>query len=565
MYLSLQNFFESTKSPLVMKKLHVLFILIITITACTPDEKYDVIIRNGVIYDGSGAISYKGDIAIKSDTIAAMGDLSMSNAMTVIDAEGLAVSPGFINMLSWATESLIEDGRSQSDIRQGVTLEVMGEGHSMGPLNNLMKAEMIEDQGTLKFDVEWSSLGQYLEFLERRGVSTNVASFVGNATVRQYVLDYQTRAPDETELERMRELVRQAMEEGAVGLSSALIYVPSSYASTMELIELAKVAADYDGMYISHLRNEDDSLFKAMDEFIQITEEANIRAEIYHFKASKKSNWYKLDEAIQKILDARSEGLQITTDMYMYPASSTGLNTVLPLWAIEGGIEPTIERFKDPLVKQQILNEISFPCSPDSILLVGFRNEKLWDLTGQSLGQIARDRNISPKECVATLIVEDNSRIQSVFFSMSEKNVKKKITLPFMSFCSDAGSISNEGVFLNSNPHPRTYGSFARLLGKYVRDEKLIPLEEAIRRLTSFPAGNLKIKKRGLLKEGYFADIVVFDPETIQDNSTFQEPHQYSTGVSHVLVNGIQVLKDGEHTGAKPGRVVRGPGWKVKN
>lgn len=565
MYLSLQNFFEPTKSPLIMKKLHVLFILIITITACTPDEKYDVIIRNGVIYDGSGAISYKGDIAIKSDTIAAMGDLSMSNAMTIIDAEGLAVSPGFINMLSWATESLIEDGRSQSDIRQGVTLEVMGEGHSMGPLNNLMKAEMIEDQGTLKFDVEWSSLGQYLEFLERRGVSTNVASFVGNATVRQYVLDYQTRAPDETELERMRELVRQAMEEGAVGLSSALIYVPSSYASTMELIELAKVAADYDGMYISHLRNEDDSLFKAMDEFIQITEEAKIRAEIYHFKASKKSNWYKLDEAIQKILDARSEGLQITTDMYMYPASSTGLNTVLPLWAIEGGIEPTIERFNDPMVKQQILNEISFPCSPDSILLVGFRNEKLWDLTGQSLGQIARDRNISPKECVATLIVEDNSRIQSVFFSMSEKNVKKKITLPFMSFCSDAGSISNEGVFLNSNPHPRAYGSFARLLGKYVRDEKLIPLEEAIRRLTSFPAGNLKIKKRGLLKEGYFADIVVFDPETIQDNSTFQEPHQYSTGVSHVLVNGIHVLKDGEHTGAKPGRVVRGPGWKGKD
>lgn len=565
MYLSLQNFFEPTKSPLIMKKLHVLFILIITITACTPDEKYDVIIRNGVIYDGSGAISYKGDIAIKSDTIAAMGDLSMSNAMTIIDAEGLAVSPGFINMLSWATESLIEDGRSQSDIRQGVTLEVMGEGHSMGPLNNLMKAEMIEDQGTLKFDVEWSSLGQYLEFLERRGVSTNVASFVGNATVRQYVLDYQTRAPDETELERMRELVRQAMEEGAVGLSSALIYVPSSYASTMELIELAKVAADYDGMYISHLRNEDDSLFKAMDEFIQITEEAKIRAEIYHFKASKKSNWYKLDEAIQKILDARSEGLQITTDMYMYPASSTGLNTVLPLWAIEGGIEPTIERFNDPMVKQQILNEISFPCSPDSILLVGFRNEKLWDLTGQSLGQIARDRDISPKECVATLIVEDNSRIQSVFFSMSEKNVKKKITLPFMSFCSDAGSISNEGVFLNSNPHPRAYGSFARLLGKYVRDEKLIPLEEAIRRLTSFPAGNLKIKKRGLLKEGYFADIVVFDPETIQDNSTFQEPHQYSTGVSHVLVNGIHVLKDGEHTGAKPGRVVRGPGWKGKD
>ena len=548
-----------------MKKMKIFLLLFIVIAACTNEAKFDILIKNGIIYDGSGSPSYIGDIAINSDTIAAVGKFDKSNAEIIIDANGLAIAPGFINMLSWATESLIEDGHSQSDIRQGVTLEVMGEGHSMGPLNDSMKMEMIQDQGNVKFNIEWTSLGDYLEFLERRGVSTNVASFIGNATVRQYVLDYQNRPPDEDELEQMRQLVRQAMEEGAVGLSSALIYVPSSYANTEELIELAKVTAEYDGLYISHLRNEDDSLYKALDELIQIAEEANIRAEVYHFKASKKSNWYKLDGAIQKIEEARSRGIMITTDMYMYPASSTGLNTVLPFWAIEGGINPTIERFIDPVIRQKILKEISFPCSPDSILLVGFRNEDLRHLTGQSLGQIARDRGISPEEAVATLIVEDDSRIQSVFFSMSEKNVKKKIVLPFMSFCSDAGSIANEGVFLNSNPHPRTYGSFARLLGKYVRDEKLIPLEEAIRRLTSFPANNLNINKRGMLKEGYYADIVVFDPEKIRDHSTFQKPHQYSTGVSHVWVNGIQVLKDGEHTGAKPGRVVRGPGWKGSN
>ena len=545
-----------------MQKVKIIIILLLTIVACTPKEKFDILIINGIIYDGSGSPGYIGDLGINSDTIAAIGSLSNSKAEAIIDAEGMVVSPGFINMLSWATESLIEDGRSQSDIRQGVTLEVMGEGHSMGPLNESMKEEMIQDQGDMKFDIAWTSLGEYLEYLEKKGVSTNVASFVGNATVRQHVLDYETRPPDEKELEKMRQLVREAMEEGAVGLSSALIYVPSSYATTEELIELAKVVSDYDGMYISHLRNEDDSLFKAMDEFLQIAEEAEIRSEIYHFKASKKSNWYKLDEAIRKIEDARNKGQDITTDMYMYPASSTGLNTVLPFWAIEGGIDRTIERFKDPIVRKKILNEISFPCSPDSILLVGFRNQDLRNLTGQSLGQIARNRQISPEEAVLDLIVTDDSRIQSVFFSMSEKNVKRKITLPFMSFCSDAGSIANEGAFLNSNPHPRTYGSFARLLGKYVRDENLIPLEEAIRRLTFFPAGNLKICKRGLLQQGYYADIVIFDPKKIQDHSTFQEPHQYSTGVSHVLVNGTQVLKDGEHTGLKPGRVVRGPGWK---
>lgn len=532
------------------------------LTACGPPEHYDIILRNGTIYDGSGNPGYVGDVAIRADTIAAIGDIGRAGADAEMDVSGMAVAPGFINMLSWATESLIEDGRSQSEIRQGVTLEVMGEGQSMGPLNEEMKEEMIRDQGDIKFDVTWSTLGEYLEFLEKKGVSTNITSFIGCATVRQFVLGMDTRAPDADEMGRMRALVRQAMEEGAVGVSSALIYVPGSYAKTDELIGLAKVASSYDGMYISHIRSEEEGLLEALNELIKIAEEADVRAEVYHFKASGKPNWSKLDTAIQKIREARKNGLQITTDMYMYPASSTGLNTVLPDWALEGGIYKTIERFTDPAVKEKIKEAIDFRCAPDSILLVGFKNPDLRHLNGKSLGEIARERGILPEEAVAELIMEDNSRIQAVFFTMSEENVKKKIALPFMSFCSDAGSVSAEGVFLNSSVHPRTYGSFARLLGKYVRDEKIITMEEAVRRLTSFPADNLKIKRRGRLKKGYYADIVVFDPEKIQDHATFQKPHQYATGVTDVWVNGVQVIKDGEHTGALPGRVVRGPGWK---
>jgi N-acyl-D-amino-acid deacylase len=432
----------------------------------------------------------------------------------------------------------------------------------MGPLNEEMKEEMIRDQGDIKFDIAWNTLGEYLKFLEDKGVSPNITSFIGTATVRQYILGMATRLPDEEELEQMRTLVRQAMEEGAVGVSSALIYVPGSYAKTDELIELAKTASSYGGMYISHIRSEEGGMLDALGELIYIAKAADIPAEVYHFKASGKANWNKLDTAIQMIKDARKSGLHITSDMYTYRASSTGLNTVLPDWALEGGIYKTIERFKDPEMKAKILNEIDFRCPPDSILLVGFKNPELRHLNGKSLGEIARGRGITDEEAVAELIVEDNSRIQAVFFTMSEDNVKKKIALPFMSFCSDAGSIAAEGVFLNSSVHPRTYGSFARFLGKYVRDEKIIPLKEAIRRLTSFPAENLKIKKRGRLKEGYYADVVVFDPLKIQDHATFQNPHQYATGMKYVWVNGVQVLKDGEHTGALPGRVVHGPGWK---
>lgn len=540
----------------------LLFSLTFIFTSCGPPEHYDTILRGGTVYDGSGNKGYRGDVAIRADTIAAIGDIGRAVADTELDIKGLAVAPGFINMLSWATESLIEDGRSQSEIRQGVTLEVMGEGFSMGPLNEEMKEEMIRDQGDIKFDIAWNTLGEYLKFLEDKGVSPNITSFIGTATVRQYILGMATRPPDEEELEQMRTLVRQAMEEGAVGVSSALIYVPGSYAKTDELIELAKTASSYGGMYISHIRSEEGGMLDALGELIYIAKAADIPAEVYHFKASGKANWNKLDTAIQMIKDARKSGLHITSDMYTYRASSTGLNTVLPDWALEGGIYKTIERFKDPEMKAKILNEIDFRCPPDSILLVGFKNPELRHLNGKSLGEIARGRGITDEEAVAELIVEDNSRIQAVFFTMSEDNVKKKIALPFMSFCSDAGSIAAEGVFLNSSVHPRTYGSFARLLGKYVRDEKIIPLKEAIRRLTSFPAENLKIKKRGRLKEGYYADVVVFDPLKIQDHATFQNPHQYATGMKYVWVNGVQVLKDGEHTGALPGRVVHGPGWK---
>ena len=522
---------------------------------------YDVLIRNGKIIDGSGEIAFTGDIAINKDTIAAIGNLKRDHGLKVVDAEGMVVAPGFINMLSWANESLIEDGRSQGDIRQGVTLEVLGEGESMGPLNDLLKADLVRNQQHIKYDVDWITLGEYLEFLEHKGVSPNIASFVGNATLRLQTTGFEKRPATDEELGQMKQLVRQSMEEGAVGLSTALIYVPSGHAQTDEIIELAKVVAEYDGMYISHIRGEEGDLLNAVKELIRISEKASIRAEIYHFKASGNANWHLLDDAIKLIEDARSKGLPITTDMYMYNASSTGLNVVLPQWAKDGGHELTMKFIESAEKSQQMIKEIDFHVPPEKILLVGFKNDKLRHLTGKTLAEVARERNISAEETVLDLIHEDDSRIQVVYFSMSEENIKKKVALPYMSVCSDAGSYATEGVFLEFSTHPRAYGSFARLLGKYVREEQIISLEEAIYKLTFLPAQNLKIKKRGVLKEGYFADVVIFDPDNIRDNATFEQPHQYATGMMHVFVNGTQVLNKGEHTGAMPGRVVRGPGW----
>ena len=547
--------------------------LLVSCANLSAADSYDLLIRNGTIYDGSGKIPTTGDLAVKGDKIAAVGRLADAKGKTELDAKGLAVAPGFINVLSWANESLIHDGRSQSDLRQGVTLEVMGEGESMGPLNDRMKKEMVEAQSDIKYEVTWTSLGEYLEHLVKRGVSCNVASFVGATTVRIHELGHENRPPTAADLERMKKLVRQAMDDGALGVGSSLIYAPAFYARTDELIALCKVAAEYDGIYISHLRSEGNTFLEAVDELIQIAREANLPAQIYHLKAAGKSNWPKLEAAIKKIEAARAGGLKITADMYTYTAGATGLDAAMPPWVQEGGYKAWATRLKD--IRARVLREMVTPTdkweslylmagSPDKVLLVGFKNDKLKPLTGKSLAEVAKLRGKSPEETAIDLVIEDGSRVDTVYFLMSEENVRKQIKLPWISFNSDAASLAPEGVFLKSNPHPRAYGNFARLLGKYVREEKLISLEEAVRRLTSFPAETFKLDRRGALKPGHFADIVVFDPANIQDHATFEKPHQYATGVAHVFVNGVQVIKDGEHTGAKPGQVVRGPGWKGK-
>lgn len=551
----------------------IIFVLSVAVFDCL--GAYDVLIKSGMIHDGSRGAPYTADIGIEGDHIADIGRLD-ADAKLVVDANGLAVAPGFINMLSWATESLIHDGRSQSEIRQGVTLEVMGEGTSMGPLNAAMKREMRESQGDIKYDVEWTTLGEYLEYLERRGVSTNVASFIGAATVRIHAIGYEDRAPTPRELERMRELVAQAMEEGAVGVASALIYAPGVYAETEELIALAEMAGRHDGMYISHMRSEGNSVLAALDELITTARRANIRAELYHMKAAGKPNWDKLDAMIAKVEKARGEGLNITADMYNYTAGATGLDAAMPPWVQAGGHRAWVARLKDPQVRRRLVREMTTPTddwenlyllagSPEKVLLVEFKNPKLRHYTGKTLGEVARLRGKSPEETAMDLVIEDDSRVGTVYFLMSEENVKRQIKLPWVSFCSDAASLAPEGVFLKSNPHPRAYGSFARLLGKYVREEKVITLAEAVRRLTSLPAENLKLDRRGRLKSGYYADVVVFDPETITDHATYEKPHQFATGMVHVFVNGVQVLRDGDHTGAKPGRFVRGPGWKKRD
>ncbi len=545
--------------------LRILLICFLLITACRAPERYDLVIRHGMLLDGSGNPAVQADIGIRGDSIAAVGDLSAAEAGEELDADGLHVAPGFINMLSWANVSLLVDGRSQSDIRQGVTLEVMGEGHSMGPLNASMKEEMQQDQQDLKYEVSWSTLGEYLRHLEDKGVSTNVASFVGNGTLREHVMGYEERVPTPGELQQMKDLLEREMQDGAVGLSTSLIYVPSGHADTPEIIELARVAAAYDGMYISHIRSEEDSLLRAVRELIEIAEAADIRSEIYHFKASGEANWHLLDSAIALVNDARERGLQITTDMYMYNASSTGLNVLLPDWAKAGGHASTIELMADPASRRRMIAETEFHVPPSNILLVGFKNRDLRHLIGSTLEEVARVRGLQPAEAVVELIEEDDSRIQVVYFSMNEANVEKKLALPYMSACSDAGSYTNEGVFLEQSTHPRAYGSFARLLSHYVRERGIISLEEAIRRLTSLPAENLKLSRRGRLVPGYYADLVLFDPDSVRDQATFEHPHRYATGMQHVFVNGVQVLRDGEHTGATPGRFVKGPGYRPSN
>jgi N-acyl-D-amino-acid deacylase len=550
-----------------MKTTTFFIILLIIAAGCKTRVRYDVLIRNGNIFDGSGGQPFKADIGINGDSIVFIGDLKNSEGKTDIDATGLAVAPGFINMLSWANESLIEDGRSQSDIRQGITLEVLGEGESMGPLNSRMKEDMLKAEGDIKYDIGWTTLGEYLEYLEKRGVSTNIASFVGATTLRIYTVGYDNREPSETELDSMKILLREAMEEGAVGLSSALQYVPASFAKKNELIELGRETARYDGLYISHVRDEGINLVESIDELIQTAAEAGVRGEVYHLKQSGTSSWGFLNRVIAKIDSARAAGISITADMYNYIASSTGFDIVMPDWVQEGGFDEWVKRLKDPAIRKKITPDIHKAIeqrtgSAEKVLIIGFNNDSLKYLTGRTLAEIASIRKKSPEETVMDLVIQDGSRIGVVYFSMSEDNVERQIALPWMSFCSDGGSYATEGVFMKFSTHPRAYGNFARLLGKYVRDVKVIPLEEAVRKLTSLPASNLKIKNRGTLKTGFFADIAIFDPAAIRDNATFEKPQQYATGMRHVFVNGVQVINNGEHTGAKPGRVVRGPGWR---
>ncbi len=549
----------------------ICLVLVSQMVSAVAAPDFDILIKGGTVYDGSGAEGRVTDVALRDDRIAGVGDFKNATAKNVIDASGLAVAPGFVNMLSWSTESLIYDGRSQSEIRQGVTTEIMGEGDSMGPLNERMKKRILKEQKDIKYEIKWNTLAEYLRYLETRGVSCNVASFLGATTVREYVIGLEDKQPTPEQLERMRALVRQEMEAGALGIGSSLIYPPAFYAKTPELIALCEEAAKYKGKYISHMRSEGNHLLEALDELIRISREARIPAEVYHIKALGEKNWPKEDQLLAKIEAAQKEGLKITADMYTYTAGGTGLDASLPPWTEDGGYPALFKRLRDPATRAKIAAEVKTPTdawenlylaagSPDRILLMGFKSDKLKPLTGKSLAEVAKMRGKDPIETIMDLISEDESRIDAIYFLMSEDNLRKEIAKPWISFGSDEASQAPEGVFLKSNPHPRAYGNFARVLGKYVREEKLVSLGEAVRRLSALPATNLGLDHRGFLKEGMFADVVVFDPTTIADRATYEKPAQYAVGMKDVFVNGQQVLKNGEHTGAKPGRALWGPG-----
>jgi N-acyl-D-amino-acid deacylase len=550
----------------------VLLVLLALVAAAAGAAEVDLLIRNGTIYDGRGGAPIRGDVAVRDGRVVAAGKLAGYSSKQALDARGLAVAPGFINTLSWAVDSLIQDRRAMSDIKQGVTLEIFGEGHSYGPVNDVIRAEMLKTQSDIRFDISWTTLGGYLEHLVTKGVSPNVASFVGATTVRAHEVGYADRAPTAQELQRMQELVRQAMREGALGVGSSLIYAPASYAKTDELVALAKAAGELGGAYISHMRSEGDRMMEALDELIRIAREAQVHAEVYHLKAAGQKNWPKMREAIERIDAARASGLRIAANMYPYAAGATGLDAAMPPWVQEGGLDAWIARLRQPEIRQRVLREMRTPPqgweslyqaagSADRVLLIGFKSEKLKPLTGQTLAAVAKMRGVSPEDAALDLVIEDGSRVGTAYFLMSEDNVKLGLSQPWVSIGSDAEASAPEGPFLLSSPHPRAYGSFARMLGHYVREQKVATLQDAIRRMTRLPAENFKLKDRGCLDTGCHADIVVFDPVTIADHATFDEPHRYASGMVHVFVNGVQVLRDGEHTGATPGQVVRGPGW----
>ncbi len=542
------------------------------LVGCVQGPRYDVVIRHGTLYDGSGGASRVVDVGVTGDTIAFIGDLSAAHGVREIDATGLAVAPGFINMLSQAQESLIADGRGESDLRQGVTLEVMGEGESMGPLNDRMKQENIDLQSDIKYPITWTTLDEFLIMLEKKGVSPNVASFVGATTVRRHEIGFADRPPTPEELSRMQALVEKAMQDGAMGVASSLIYAPAFYAKTDELIELCRVAARYHGMYISHMRSEGNRLLEALDELIRISKEAGLPAEIYHLKAAGAPNWSKMDEVIARVDAERAAGRRITANMYTYPAGATGLDASMPPWVQEGGLEEWRKRLTDPAIRARVKQEMSTPTNdwenlylgagtPKNVILIGFKNPALKKYTGKTLEEVANERKASPEETAMDLVVEDDSRVGTVYFLMSEPNIAKQVALPWVSFGSDEEASAPQGVFTQYQQHPRAYGNFARVLSKYVREEKRLSLEAAVRKLSALPAENLGLDRRGRVDVGFFADLAIFDPNTIEDHATFDSPRQYATGMRHVFVNGVEVVRDGEHTGATPGRVVRGPGW----
>ena len=548
-----------------MRRILLLLTATLALISCARQPNFDVVLRNGLICDGTGSPCIRGGIAISGDKIAKIGDVSADRGRIDVDVHGQIIAPGFINLMS-GESALFADGRGLSDLLQGVTLEIFGEGESMGPLTDDMRAEAMREQGDIKYDITWHTLNEGLETLVRHGISPNVASFIGAATPRINVLGRANRAPTPAELDQMRELTAKAMEEGALGVASALMYEPGNYAKTDELIALAEVAAKYKGIYISHIRNESDHEMEAIDELITIARQAKIPAEIYHFKVAGEKNWSHLPEVLQKVEAARGEGLQITADMYTYPASATGLDAAMPPWVQEGGLEAWRKRLQDPAIRKRVREEmktdkydnaLATAGSPDRVLLVGFKSDKLKPLTGKTLGEVARMRHSTPEDTAMDLVVEDDSRIETIYFEMTEDNLGKEIVLPWVSFGEDADPEGVDGVFLKFSTHPRAFGNFARVYARYVRDEKLISVAEAVRKMTSLPASNLGIAQRGLLRPGYFADVTVFDPNTIQDHATFEKPRQLATGVSEVFVNGVEVVHNGEHTGAKPGRVVR--------
>jgi N-acyl-D-amino-acid deacylase len=548
-----------------MRHVVLLFAIALILVSCARKPNLDVVLRNGLVCDGSGSPCSAGGVSVAGDSIVKVGDVSRDRGRIDIDVHGQVIAPGFINMMS-GPDSLFADGRGLSDLLQGVTLEIFGEGESMGPLTDEMRAEALRQQADIKYDITWHTLNEGLEALATRGVSPNIASFLGAATPRIYVLGRANRAPTAAELDRMRQVTAEAMDQGALGVASALIYQPGDYAKTDELVALAEVAAKYKGIYISHIRNESDHEMAAIDELIAIARRAQIPAEIYHFKVAGANNWNRLPEVVARVEKARAEGLAITADMYTYPASATGLDATMPTWVQEGGLEAWRARLQNPAIRKRLKKEMTTNSydnalisagSPDRVLLVEFKSDKLKPLTGKTLGEVARMRNESPEETAMDLVIEDDSRVGTIYFEMSDDNLDKQITLPWMSFASDADPEGIDGVFLNFSTHPRAFGNFDRVYARFVRDKHLLSVPEAVRKMTSLPATNLGIARRGLLRPGYFADIVVFDPATIQDHATFEKPRQLSTGVSHVFVNGVQVVRDGKHSGAKPGRVVK--------